>query len=68
MSDNMVYRNVYQFSGDVPETAHDGHKVRVGLTYAPDLCDSGVKMANVYCYKCEEHFSAFIEELESIEP
>lgn len=57
-----TWRNVHLFSGDVPETAHNGHRVTELRRYVPDPEEPDAVLIDVRC-ECGQDFTAFAEEV-----
>lgn len=64
-TNQMVWRNRGQFSADVRETAHDGHRVEIVRALTPQEADEEVgPMYVVRCLDDSVEFQAFSYELE----
>lgn len=60
----VTYRNVNRLSTEVPETAHDGHAVRLVRPLTPAEQDAEVgQMWAVYCTADGQQFHVFPEEI-----
>lgn len=60
----VTYRNVNRLSADIPETAHDGHAVRLVRPLTPAEQDADVgQMWRVHCTADGQEFDVFPEEI-----
>lgn len=61
-----IYRNVYRFSKDVEEAAHDGHRIVAARLRPLEPNEPHNMGCDAYCRECDVSFTAFDEEVEEL--